>query len=111
MAFILKTLFAAALISFCSWLSARKPQLAGFLIALPLTSIIVLLFSYIEHRDSQLTVNFAKSIFVGIPVSLLFFVPFLLAERWHLNFMTSFLWGLTFLVGGYFAHRHILGAL
>jgi uncharacterized membrane protein (GlpM family) len=111
MVFVVKTIVAAALISFCSWLSSKKPELAGFLIALPITSVIALFFSYAEFQDSAKSVSFAKGIFVGIPVSLLFFVPFLLAEKLNLNFVASFVSGLVLLSAGYFAHKYIVSLL
>ena len=87
MIFAAKTIGAALIIAFCSWLSKQKPELAGFLIALPITSLIVLAFSYAEHRDPKASVAFAQSIFVGIPVSLLFFLPFLFAEKLKIGFI------------------------
>ena len=111
MIFIVKTIVAALLISFCSWLSSKRPELAGFIIALPITSIIALMFSYAEFQDSAKSVTFAKGIFVGIPVSLLFFVPFLLAEKLNLNFIASFLLGLVLLYLGYFVHKYIFSII
>lgn len=65
---------AACVITFGSWLSGKKPELAEFIVALPLASLLVLAFSYIEHRDAEASITFAKSILVGIPVSYLFFL-------------------------------------
>ena len=94
--FFLKTIFSGIIIAFCSWLSYKKPQLAGFIIALPLISIITLAFSYIEHQNKTQTIIFAKSIFVGIPASLLFFVPFLFSKYLTLNFWGLFCLGIIF---------------
>ena len=106
--FLIKTLVAAVIISFCSWYAGKRPDIAGFLIAMPLLSIIALAFSYTEYKNPQNTIAFAKSIFVGVPVSLLFFVPFLLAEKLNLSFWQSYIAGLVLLVGGYFLHKTIL---
>ncbi len=105
---ILKTLVAAIVIAFASWLSGKKPGLAGFIIALPLSSLLVLLFSYTEYHDAAASVRFAKSIFVAVPLSLLFFVPFLLADKLHFGFWGLYASGLALLVVGYFAHTYIL---
>src|SRR5690606_4868662 len=43
---VAKVLISACLIAFASWLSNKKPELAGFIIALPLTSLLALGFSY-----------------------------------------------------------------
>ncbi len=105
---VMKTLVAAAVITFASWLSNKKPGLAGFIIALPLSSLLVLLFSYAEYHDAAASVRFAKSIFVAVPLSLLFFVPFLLADKLHFGFWGLYASGLALLVVAYFAHTYIL---
>ena len=48
-----KTIVAAILISFVSWLSGKKIGLAGFLTALPLTTLLALAFSHMEWGDSK----------------------------------------------------------
>jgi hypothetical protein len=62
MIFIIKILIAASLISFASWLSGQYPKLAGFIIALPIASLIAIIFSYYEHQDVEKTITFTKSI-------------------------------------------------
>ncbi len=102
-----KTLVAAIVISFVSWLSGKKTGLAGFLTALPLTTLLALAFSQVQWGNSQQSVEYAKSVFVAIPVSLLFFVPFLLAQKLNLNFWTCYVSGVTLLGVGYFIHSQI----
>ena len=72
---------AGLIIALASWLSGKKPELAGFIIALPLTSIIVLAFSYAEHKNIETSITFAKSIAIGVPISYLFFIPFFLNKQ------------------------------
>lgn len=109
--FVAKTVLAALVISFASWLSGKRPDLAGFIVALPLTTLLALAFSYSEYRDAQSGIAFARSIFVGIPVSLLFFAPFLLAQKLRLEFWSCYALGLALLVAGYFIHRFILSQI
>ena len=66
MLFLLKIVMAGLIIALASWLSGKKPELAGFIIALPLTSIIVLAFSYAEHKNIETSITFAKSIAIGV---------------------------------------------
>ena len=61
---ILKVVIAAIIISFASWLSGKKPELAGFIIALPIASLLALAFSHIEHGDTASSITFAKSIMI-----------------------------------------------
>ena len=103
-----KTILAAVLISFVSWLSGRKLALAGFLTALPLTTLLALAFSHLEFKDPEQSVAYAKSVFAAIPVSLLFFLPFLLANKLNLSFWTCYIVGILLLGLGYFIHQALL---
>jgi len=105
---VAKILISAILISFVSWLSNKKTGLAGFLTALPLTTLLALAFSHIEWGDPKQSVEYAKSIFVAIPISLLFFVPFLIADKTQFGFWTNYFSGVTLLGVGYFLHQFVV---
>lgn len=107
MLWIGKILLSSIIISFVSWLSGKKIGLAGFLTALPLTTLLALAFSQLEWKDSAQSVEYAKSVFVAVPVSLLFFVPFLLANKFNFNFWTCYALGIVLLGIGYFIHSYI----
>lgn len=104
----LKIAVAACVIAFGSWLSGKKPELAGFIVALPIASLLALAFSYIEHSDAEASITFAKSILVGVPVSYLFFLPFFFADKLNFGFWLSYVSGLMLLVVGFFIHRYIM---
>lgn len=108
---LLKIAIAAAVIAFASWLAGRRPELAGFIVALPLVSLLAILFSYLEHRDPAASITFAKSILIGVPISYLFFLPFFFAEKLNYGFWVSYLTGLVLLVIGFFIHRFLVGLL
>jgi len=105
---IFKLAIAAIVISFSSWLSGKKPELAGFIMALPIATLLVLPFSYMEHHDPAVSVKFAQSIFLAVPLSLFFFVPFLFAAKLGWGFPALYASGLVLLIGAYFIHRAIL---
>jgi hypothetical protein len=107
MIFLSKVLLAALVIAFASWLSGKKPELSGFIIALPIASIIAIAFSYLEHKNTENTVIFAKSILVGVPVSYLFFLPFFFAKNFNMNFWLVYGLGIILLLIGYFIHKYI----
>ena len=107
MIFLSKVLLAALVIAFASWLSGKKPELSGFIMALPIASIIAIAFSYLEHKNTENTVIFAKSILVGVPVSYLFFLPFFFAKNFNMNFWLVYGLGLILLLIGYFVHKYI----
>ena len=99
------------MIAFASWLSGKKPELAGFIIALPLASILVLAFSYIEHKNLETSVLFAKSIALGVPISYLFFLPFFLYKQINFNFWIIYIIGILLIVAGFFIHKLIMNIL
>ncbi len=105
---VIKFSIASAIITFSSWLAGKRPDLAGFIIALPIASLIALVFSFAEHRDNAASIAFAKSILIGVPASWLFFIPFFFADRFHLGFTTCYILGLILLVIGFFLHQYIM---
>ena len=109
--FITKVVGAALIIAFTSWLSGQNPKLAGFIIALPLVSLIAIAFSYYEHNDIEKTILFTKSILVAVPVSYLFFLPFFLAKSLNMNFLMIYGAGIGLLIIGFFIHKYITNFL
>lgn len=107
MTFLLNVFVSSLVISLASWLSGRLPVAAGFFVALPITTMLVLPLSFLEHGNVQGTIDFARSIFVAIPISLMFFVPFLLSDRLGLSFWQAYGLGCAALPLGYFVHRFV----
>lgn len=111
MIFAAKIIISALIIAFASWLSGKRPDLAGFIVALPLVTLLALAFSHAEHQDPENSVRFAKSVFTAIPISLLFFIPFLFAHKIPFGFWGLYGSGLILLLLGYFIHKAIMGIL
>ncbi len=111
MTFLLNVLVSAIIIGFASWLSGRFPIATGFFVALPLTTMLVLPLSYHEHGNAQSSIDLARSIFIAIPISLTFFLPFLLSSRFGLSFWQAYALGCMALPAGYFVHRFVARAL
>ena len=111
MTFALNVLVSACVIGFASWLSGRFPTAAGFIVALPLATMLVLPLSYNEHGSAETSILLAKSIFVAIPISLAFFLPFLLSDRFTLSFWQAYALGCVALPVGFLIHRVVTRAL
>jgi hypothetical protein len=105
---ILNIVVSACIIAFAAWLSRQFPGTAGFIIALPLATMLVLPLAYIQHGDGENTVLMARSIFVAVPITLAFFIPFLLSGRLGLTFWQAYAFGCVALVLGYFIHRAVI---
>lgn len=109
--FLAKVLVSATLIAGSSSLAGRHPVLAGYLIALPLTSVLALVFAQLQHGEAGRTAQFATSIMVAVPASLLFFVPFLFYGRFRGSFWLYFAAGLALLYLAYFVQQAIAARL
>ncbi len=109
MLIVLNTLVSALVIGVAAWLSRRYPGTAGFLVALPLATMLVLPLAYLQHRDAASVFDMARSILVALPITLLFFIPFLLRDRF--SFWGAYTLGCALLPVGYFLHRAVMRAL
>lgn len=109
MILVLNTLVSALVIGAAAWLSRKYPDAAGFLIALPLATLLVLPLAYLQHRDPGSAFQMARSILVALPITLLFFVPFLMRDRF--SFWGAYAIGCALLSLGYFVHRAVMRAL
>ena len=107
MLYIFKAILAGFIIVFASWLAGRKPVLAGFIIALPLMSMMSILFSYLQFRDVTKINQFASSIFIAAPLSLTFFIPFLLNKWLKMNFTLTYGLAICCLALAYLVHSLI----
>jgi hypothetical protein len=97
MLIVLNTLVSALMIGVAAWLSRRYPVNAGFLIALPLATMLVLPLAYLQHRDPDSTFQMARSILVALPI--------------RFSFWGAYALGCALLPLGYFVHRAIMRAL
>jgi Mg2+/Co2+ transporter CorB len=109
MLLVWNTLISAVVIGIAAWISRRYPVTAGFIIALPLATMLVLPLAYLQHRDAGSAFAMARSILVALPITLLFFIPFLMRDK--LSFWGAYALGCALLPIGYFVHRAILRAL
>jgi len=67
------------------------------------TTLIALTYSHLEWGNSQQSIQYAKNIFVAVPLSLLF----LLAQKLNIGFWTCYSSGIVLLGVGYFVHSYL----
>jgi hypothetical protein len=108
--FALNLLLSVGVILGATWLSKRQPVTAGFVAALPITTMLVLLLGRLDDASFDDQVRFSRSLLVGIPLGATFLLPFIAAPRFGLSFWSSFVMGLALLSAGYGLHRWIFGA-
>jgi len=86
----------------------RNPFWGAVIIALPLTSILAMCWLYVDTYDNALLTRFARDIFTIVPVSLVFFVPFLLETKTRLGFIANMCVGLALLAVGVWLLRRFI---
>jgi hypothetical protein len=105
---LIKIAISVAMITSMSWLAGKKPGLAGFLIALPVTSLLTLSLNYLEYRDPQKLWEFGRSIALAVPISLLFFLPYFVIPKEKASYPWAMALGLGALAVGYGVHRLLI---
>lgn len=109
MPFIVNVLISASVISLCVWLAKNSPSLAGFILSLPLSTLLVLAMNQLQNGESGNGVALAKSVFIAVPASLVFFIPFLFSDRFKIPFWVCYGLGVVLLTGAYFVHKYLFG--
>jgi hypothetical protein len=95
--FVAKVAVSALVIVAATEVAKRSPFWGALLIALPLTSVLAMSWLYAETRDNALLTQFARDIFVLVPVSLVFFLPFWLEKKTQFGFIANMLLGFVLL--------------
>src|SRR5262245_11109805 len=111
MAVVVNVVLSALVIGVAAWLSGRFPRGAGFLVSLPVATLLVLPLAHLQHGDAENTVEFAKSILIAVPIVMLFLLPFIVAVRVGLSFWSAYFLACLWLIPAFFLHRYLLRLL
>lgn len=107
MTFALTVALTALIIATASAIAKHNPLLAGFITALPISSILALSAAYLQTGDGEATSRYAVSILVAVPASLLFFVPFLFYPKWKGSLWLYLLAGVLLLNVSHLLHKAV----
>lgn len=94
--FVVKVAVSAVIIAGVSELAKRLPSLGGLIAAMPLTTLLALIWLYAETGDYQLAHAFTRSVLFAIIPTIFFFITALYLFRKGTGFITLLL--LSFLV-------------
>lgn len=92
--YLLKLAISLAVILASAEAAKRSPTLGAFIVALPLVSILSMSWLYWDTRDAAKVGAYAREIFYLVPLSLVFFLPFLFEPRTHWPYWLNFALGL-----------------
>lgn len=111
MFFLSKVFVSAFIIALAAWLSGKFPRAAGFLVALPLTTMLVLPLAYIEYHDTDQIATLAKSILIALPGIAIFLLPVIFAGRWGVPFWATYVVACLWLIPAFYLHRFLFRLL
>lgn len=109
--FLAKILITAAIIAAVSELAKHIAPLAAILASLPLTSILAILWLYVDTSDTRLVADLSKQIFWALLPSLLFFLVFPALLKTGLRFSLSLALSIAVMLIGYAGYVSLLRRL
>lgn len=79
--FLIKTVISALIIAAVSELAKRFPSTGGLIAAMPLTTLLALIWLYLDTGDYQLAAAFTRSVLFAIIPTIFFFITALFLFR------------------------------
>jgi hypothetical protein len=105
----LKALITGLVVAGVSEIGRRSSLMAGILASLPLTSLLALIWLYIDTSDAKATAQLSTSIFWMVLPSLFFFVAFPLLIKSGLGFYPALVSASVSMVLVYWGYLQLLG--
>jgi len=108
--YTLKLLISAVIIVVVSEISKRSSLLGGLIASLPLTSMLAILWLYIDTRDAEKVFALSTNILWFVIPSLIFFISLsLLLKKSPLGFYPSFALSALFTMLAYYIFGKVAG--
>lgn len=106
--YLIKLLISAVTIVIVSELGKRVSWLAALVASLPLTSLLALIWLYIDTKNPEKVIALSKGVFWAVLPSLTFFVVFPILMKWSHSFWFSLIVSVAIMFVGYLAYIAIL---
>jgi uncharacterized membrane protein (GlpM family) len=106
--FIVKVAVSALIIAGVSELAKRMPSLGGLIAAMPLTTLLVLIWLYAETGDYQLAHTFTRSVLYAIIPTIFFFITALYLFKRETSFITLLFISFVVFLGAAAVHQYFL---
>ncbi|MDF1525785.1 MAG: DUF3147 family protein [bacterium] len=106
--FFIKVAVSAFIIAGVSELAKRMPSLGGLIAAMPLTTLLVLIWLYAETGDYQLAYDFTRSVLFAIVPTIFFFITALYLFKKGVSFITILVVSFVIFLGAAAVHQWLL---
>lgn len=91
---IAKALLTVVIVVGVSEIAGRMPRLGGLILSLPFISIIAFIMTWSTSPKPEVVSNLAKEMLILIPLTLVFYVPFLFVNQTNFSFWTALALGI-----------------
>jgi len=109
MQFFLKLLAANIIIIFCALIGRRSPALGGLVAAMPLTSLLVMVWLHMDNPGNfRLMTDYSRGVLWGIIPTVMFFVVTYYCCRRQLPLPLALTAALPVWLAGALIHQHLL---
>lgn len=109
MFFIVKLLISALAIAAISELAKRMPSLSGLIAAMPLTTLLTLIWIYLETRDYEVAHTFTVGVLWGLAPTVFFFLAAIPMLKRGVSFPLTIVASLALWAAAAFVHQRVLG--
>ena len=106
--FFLKVTITGLVVAGVSEIAKRSSLMAGALASLPLTSLLALVWLYLDTADLKATTQLSTSIFWMVLPSLFFFLAFPLLVKWGFRFYPALICASALMSGVYWGYVQLL---
>lgn len=106
--FIVKVTVSALIIAGVSELAKRMPSLGGLIAAMPLTTLLALIWLYVDTGDYQLAYAFTRSVLFAIIPTIFFFITALYLFKRGTSFIVILLVSFAIFIAAAAVHQHFL---
>ena len=106
--FAVKVVVSALIIAGVSEVAKRMPSLGGLIAAMPLTTLLALIWLYAETGNYSLAHSFTRSVLFAIIPTVFFFVAALALFKKGVPFFLVLFLSFVVYVGAALVHRHFL---
>ncbi len=108
--FLAKVVLSALVVAGVSEIARRHPGLGGLIAAMPITTLLALLWLYGETRDYARAEAFTRSVLWGILPTVVFFIAALVLFRRGAPFAVVIIVSLLLFLGAAVVHQSVIGS-
>lgn len=111
MQFIIKTILSAIIIAIVSIISKKSQIIGGIIVSLPLTSILALIWFYVDTKDVEKVISLSSSITLMVIPSIIFFIALSLLLKNNIKFHYSMLLSSGIMILSYSIYTFVLNKI